>query len=211
MPSSQAILEGLRAIAVNWQGLAFTWHVAFGAGLVALALGWRPDRRLAGALFAIPLASVSALAWFAGNPFNGAAFAVLSAGLAGQAVRLPRGQVGVGVPWLVVAGALLTAFGWVYPHFLETQSQITYLYAAPLGLIPCPTLSALIGVALMIDGLRSRGWSMTLAAGGAVYGVIGWWRLGVNIDVILLAGAVVLGVAAVFRREPAATTPADGV
>jgi hypothetical protein len=210
MPSSQVVLDGLRAIANTWQGLAIAWHVALAASLAALVLGWRPAKRLAGALFAIPLVSVSALAWLAGNPFNGTVFAILAVGLAGQAVRLPHGRVAVASPWHVAAGGLLTAFGWVYPHFLATQSPATYLYAAPLGLIPCPTLSALVGLALMIDGLGSRWWSMTLALGGAAYGLIGWLRLGVTIDVILLAGAVALGIVAVFRRERVATVPVAG-
>jgi hypothetical protein len=210
MPSSQVILDGLRAIANTGQGLAVMWHVAFGAGLAALVLGWRPAKRLAGALFATPPASVSALAWLAGNPFNGTVFAILAVGLAGQGVRLPHGRVAVAVPWLVAAGGFLTAFGWIYPHFLEAQSLATYLYAAPLGLVPCPTLSALVGVALVIDGLGARWWSMTLAIGGAAYGLIGWLRLGVTIDVILLAGAVALGIVAAFRREPAAAAPVAG-
>ena len=210
MPSSQVILDGLRAIANTGQGLAVMWHVAFGAGLAALVLGWRPAKRLAGALFAIPLASVSALAWLAGNPFNGTVFAILAVGLAGQAVRLPHGRVAVAVPWLVAAGGLLTAFGWTYPHFLEAQSLATYLYAAPLGLIPCPTLSALVGLALMIDGLGSRWWSMTLAVGGAAYGLFGWLGLGVTTDVVLLAGAVALGIVVMFRREPGATASVAG-
>jgi hypothetical protein len=204
MPSPQAILEGLHAIANRWQMLAVAWHVAFGAALVALAAGWRPNRRLAGALPAVPLASVSALAWTESNPFNGMVFALLAVGVASVAARMPPGRVVLAGPWLVVAGGILTAFGWVYPHFLDAQPLAAYLYAAPLGLIPCPTLSALVGVALVVDGLGSRGWSLTLASAGAAYGMIGWLRLGVTIDIVLFAGAVTLAAAVMLRREHAA-------
>ncbi len=75
MPSSQKILEGLTAIANDWQALAIVWHVVLGALLLALLLGWRPSKRLAGVLLAVPLASVSVLAWISENPFNGTLFA----------------------------------------------------------------------------------------------------------------------------------------
>ena len=114
---------------------------------------------LAGILLALPLASVSLLAWLCGTPFNGTTFAIMTAALMGAAFSLPRTPLQVGAPWLVVPGVLLVAFGWVYPHFLRTDSWATYLYAAPLGLIPCPTLSAVIGTALVVRGLNSRGWS----------------------------------------------------
>ena len=73
------------------------------------------------------------------------------------------------------------------------------LYAAPLGLIPCPTLSALVGVALVVNGLGSRAWSLILSGSGVLYGVIGWFRLGVTIDGVLLVGAITLALAAVFH------------
>jgi hypothetical protein len=209
MPTSQQILDGLAAIANSRRALAVLWHVAFGVGISAFLLGWRPRRQLAGVLLALPLVSVSALAWLTGNPFNGTVFLLLAAALAWQAIRLPQARVGTGGTWLLAAGTLLTAFGWIYPHFLETDTWTTYLYAAPLGLVPCPTLSALVGMAMIFDGLGSRGWPMTLASVGAIYGLIGWLRLGVTIDLVLLAGAAVLGIAA-FRAERSVQASVEG-
>jgi len=48
---------------------------------------------------------------------------------------------------------------------------------------------------------------MTLATGGVAYGLIGWLRLGVTIDVVPLAGAVGLGLAAMLRRKATAAMP----
>lgn len=197
MPNSQSILEGLGAIANEYRFLAIAWHAVFGLCLTALALGLRPSRRLAGVLLAVPAASVSALAWLKGNPFNGTVFALLAVALGAQAVRLAPEPVRFGGAWRFGAGALLVSFGWSYPHFLETETWTSYLYAAPLGLIPCPTLSALVGAALMLDGFAIRGWPLVLAAGGTLYGLIGWLRLGVTMDLVLLAGAVLLGLTAV--------------
>jgi hypothetical protein len=142
---------------------------------------------------------VSALAWLSGNPCNGTTFALFATALAGVAFSLPRGPIRISPPWLAIPGVCLVAFGWAYPHFLQSGSWATYLYASPLGLIPCPTLSAVAGVALVIGGLGSRGWSLILAGSGVVYGLIGWFRLGVTIDAVLLVGATTLSAAAVSR------------
>lgn len=136
MPTSTEILAGLTALANDWRSLAIAWHLFFGAVLLGVVAGWRPSRRLAGVLLAAPLASVSVLAWAAGNPFNGTAFAILSLGLAALAARLRADPIRIGPPALAVPGALLVAFGWVYPHFLQAGSWIAYVYAAPLGLLP---------------------------------------------------------------------------
>jgi len=193
MPSTSQILEGLEAIAIEWRPLAIAWHVALGALLIAIARGWRAERRTLGLLLASPVACVGALAWSSGNAFNGPVFLIVSAGLVALALPMPGGAGRMAPRPFVIAGGALVAFGWVYPHFVNVETWFSHLYAAPLGLIPCPTLSAVIGLTLLMDGLDSRMWSRILAAVGALYGLIGWWRLGVTIDVVLLIGAVVLG------------------
>ena len=195
MPLPKQILEGLATISNDWQTLAIVWHLLTGAFLGAILLGWRPQKRLAGVALAAPLVSVSALAWGNGNPFNGAVFAAVAAVLASVALSLPGAPVRMAPGRLAAAGTFLVAFGWAYPHFLRTGSWATYLYAAPMGLIPCPTLSAATGTALLLGGLGSRAWSLVLAVTGLVYAVIGVMRLGVVIDLILLAGAAALAIA----------------
>jgi hypothetical protein len=201
MPSSAEILAGLQTIANGWPGIAVGWHVALGALLVSLFVGWRPGKQLAGVLLAAPLGSVSVLAWLAGNPFNGMVFGAMTLALIWVALKLPGTAVNVGAPWAVLAGGVLTAFGWIYPHFLVDASWTSYGYATPLGLIPCPSLSAVVGIALVLDGLGSRAWPLIVAAGGLMYGLIGAFRLGVVIDVVLLAGALILVVASARPRS----------
>jgi hypothetical protein len=202
MPSSADILAGLQHIAREWQAVAIGWHVALGALLAALFLGWRPGKRLAAILLATPLVSVSVLAWWAGNPFNGTVFALITLALIGAALRLPNAALGLGAPWAVVAGGFMTAFAWLYPHFLPSASWAALAYAAPLGLIPCPSLSAVVGVGLVLNGLDSRVWSLIIAAAGVVYGVVGVFRLGVAIDVVLLVGALMLVLATIRPASP---------
>jgi hypothetical protein len=79
-----------------------------------------------------------------------------------------------------------------YPHFLHTGSVFPYLYKSPLGLIPCPTLSFVTGMALILNNLRSRGWYITVIVAGLFYGFTGVFRLGVTIDLILIIAAVLL-------------------
>lgn len=192
MPTPEAILNGLRQISNDWMGLAVAWHAFFGAIAVALLLGKRPEKSVLASLLVLPLLSVSAMALISGNPFNGLVFGVSALFLGGTARRMPEGGVVRAPVWAVVAGSLLFAFGWAYPHFLDGATPWTYLYAAPTGLIPCPTLSALIGISLIVGGFESRRWSATLIALGLLYGFIGAVRLGVQIDWVLVAGAVAL-------------------
>lgn len=201
MPPLDEILRQLDAIANRWWMLAICWHALLGLALLAITAGFRPGKRAVGMLLAIPLASVSALAWLSGNPFNGTAFAILAAALAGVAFGMRDGRIRLSSPLLVISGLFMVAFGWVYPHFIRADSWVVYLYASPFGLIPCPTLSAIIGIALMIGGLNSRAWTLILSCAGAFYGLVGWLRLGVTIDVILLLGAAILSVTALSPKS----------
>ena len=205
MPSPEIILSGAASIANGWRTLAIGWHALLGTFVLAVLVGWRPSNRIAGYLFTAPLLSVSALAWASGNPFNGAMFAALALFLIGIATRLSKEPVDVASSPLLLLGALLVAFGWTYPHFLTADHWTAYTYAAPFGLLPCPTLSAVIGLTLVLGMLRSKLWSMTLAAAGFAYGAIGVFTLGVTLDYGLVAGATLLGaiagVSATWRSE----------
>jgi hypothetical protein len=192
LPTPYQILRGLSEIANDWRALAILWHVYFGILALALMLGAHPSRRLIGVSLGLPLLSVSALAWITGNPFNGTVLALSGITMIAVAVKLQDGRVQVASLWASTAGVLLFAFGWVYPHFLESSSFLPYLYSAATGLIPCPTLSIVTGFALILGGLGSRAWSLVLGITGIFYGIFGAARLGVEIDWLLLAGALTL-------------------
>jgi hypothetical protein len=192
MPSPEIVLEGLTSIARDAISVAVVWHAVLAVVLVALAFGWRPSRRLAASICAVPLGSVSVLAALHSNPFNTAVAGVGAIALMTLGLALPKTAVRrTSVPVAALALSLV-AFSWVYPHFLEDRSVLVYLYAAPLGLLPCPTLSAVIGLALLARGFESRSWSTVLAGLGLAYGVYGSLRLGVAIDGVLVAGALTL-------------------
>jgi hypothetical protein len=189
MPSSDSILTGLAATASDWHWLAVVWHVVLATLTLALLGGWRPAIRSFGRVVAMPIASVSVVSWISGNPFNGALFAALAAALYAASYGMRKADVDLASGW-VVPGGLLVAFGWGYPHFAHTQSWVAYTYASPFGLLPCPTLSVVIGLTLIGGDLRSTAWNIPLIVAGLLYGSIGVFRLGVVLDVTLLAGAI---------------------
>jgi len=192
MPTPNEILQSLALISNGQQFLAIFWHALLTALIAALLFGWRPTQRLGAMALALPLLSVSALAWLYGNPFNGAVFLLAAIGLGVLGSRRPPARVEPAPAWASAIGAAMVAFGWIYPHFLESASWAEYFYRAPTGLIPCPTLSVVIGFALLAKGFSSRPWSIGLAILGIFYSLVGAFRLGVVIDIGLLIGAVAL-------------------
>jgi sulfite exporter TauE/SafE len=191
MPSPAEILSGLERPANAAYPYAIVWHVAVGCVLLLLVLGWRPTPRIAGLLSTVPLMSVSALTWVYGNPFNAIVFAFASIVLVVLALRAPAAaRTARHETWSAVLGGSLVAFAWTYPHFLTGQPWYAYLYAAPMGLIPCPTLALIVGVSLVGNGPAGRTWTAALAAIATFYGLFGVLRLGVIIDLVLLVGAL---------------------
>ena len=205
MPSAEQILTGLKNISDSWGTLAILWHAYFAAIALALLFGLRPPRRLAGFLLVPPLVSVSVLAWIANNLFTGIVFAGLAFLLLFVTYRLGCDTVRIAPAGFLFPGLALFAFGWAYPHFLDSASLLPYLYQAPTGLIPCPTLAIVIGLTLVLDGLGSRALCFILGTVGVFYGVIGVARLGVVIDWTLLLGAVLILARAVMRPVQAKT------
>jgi hypothetical protein len=86
-------------------------------------------------------------------------------------------------------------FGVAYPHFLRTDSWSTFIYAAPFGVLPCPTLAAVVGLAMLAGLYRFRRWSGLLIVAAGVYGGIGVFRLDVVLDYGLIASTVALAAA----------------
>jgi hypothetical protein len=192
MPTPNEILQSLALISNGQQLLAILWHALLTALILALLLGWRPTQRLGAMGLALPLLSVSVLAGLHRNPFNGAIFLLAAVGLAVIGFRRPSDRIEQAPAWASAIGAAMVAFGWIYPHFLESASWAKYLYRAPTGLIPCPTLSLVLGFALLAKGFSSRPWSIVLAILGIFYSLFGAFRLGVVINIGLLIGTVAL-------------------
>lgn len=192
MPSPATILSELTAMANGWRWLAIGWHVWLAMLTGLLVAGWRPSARTAGWMVGAPLVSVALVAWLSGNPFNGAMFVALGAALGLESFRISSVQVRLASPAWIARGAALVGFGATYPHFLQVDSPAAYVVAAPFGLLPCPTLSVVIGSTLVFANLGSRRWNALLLAVAVLYGAIGVFRLGVALDWGLFIGAALL-------------------
>ncbi len=199
MPEAEYILQGLFQTANQFRVVGFAWHLVLAAILIALLAGLRPGRWV---VLVIPvlIASVSTVAWFANNPFNGAVSAVCAIMLGIFGVRLDT-PIRLANPFNVVIGAILVGFGWVYPHFVDVNTAAAYLILAPTGVIPCPSFSVAIGLTLVYRGFRSRAWSLTLVGFGLFYGVFGVFVLNVYIDVFLIIGALWLAVSSFVSEK----------
>jgi hypothetical protein len=198
MPPAEAVLNTASMLANEWRLLAIVWHVLLAALLIAACIGRVRSSRTVGVLAAAPFASVSALSWWSGNPFNGAVFATLAMLLVAIASRWRMRTVSIDRRPLTLLGGLLVTFGWTYPHFLSGPLW-GYAYAAPFGVLPCPTLSVVIGVTLILGLHRYTAWSAALAIVGLTYGAIGVVWLGVILDYGLLAGAALLAGATAYQ------------
>lgn len=192
MPAQHEILANLTRIANEATPVAIAWHWLLAVAAAAFAFGVRPSRRAGALALSLPVASVGLVGWVWGNLFNGSVFALAAIVLAVLAWRSEPGRIALGPTWAVALGAALVAFGWTYPHFLETESGLVYFYSAAMGTLPCPTLSLVIGLSLLIDSPGSRAWRLVLAGIGTFYGLFGVLRLGVTIDVALTLGALCL-------------------
>lgn len=177
------------------------WHLVLASLLGAFLIGCRLSTRLIAVTGVALVLSVSALSWFSGNPFNGTVFAALAIGLARATIRTPGAAAQIDSLRRALPGAALVVFGWTYPHFVSTDSWTEYAYAAPLGLIPCPTLSVVIGVTLLFREVGTSAWTVPLIITGFLYGFVGVFALDVVLDVVLLAGAFILTLAAAGGRS----------
>ena len=200
-PTPEEIISNLTELENAWRPLAIIWHIYFAAFAIAFLYGVRPSKRISGVLLALPFASVSILAWSIMNPVNGIAFALISILLIGVSVKLPQEKAQIAPLSAMIPGILMFIFGWIYPHFLDPSSSLSFLHSSPVGIIPCATLSIGIGITMILKSLGSRKTTVILGISGILYGITGVVQLGVTIDLILLLGSIVLLIFAFIKRN----------
>jgi hypothetical protein len=190
MPAPFEILNSLALAANKFTTIAIVWHLIILIFILLLITGRKFNTKQISAGLAIFLLSVAIIAVLVSNPFNAIMFAL--AALISGIMTLKFKPLVIGLKWdfVSVAGLIILIFGFVYPHFLEGDSYVRYLYASPMGLIPCPTLLAFIGISLMLRGFGSKKWMLVAALFGLFYGIFGVLRLKVYLDVVLIAGAL---------------------
>ncbi len=190
-PTSSEILQSLERISNDLLLLSVLYHLLIFGFTIALFNGWRPSNKVFGSVLALPLLSVSVISLWYENPFNGlmllASFTLLVLFL----IQTETKKIELSKRWLLVPAIIMLIFGWMYPHFVH-HTVYTYFVAAPIGLIPCPTLSLIIGFSLLFNGLDSKKWSFPLSLIGLFYGILGVFVLDVLIDAFLMGGSLIL-------------------
>lgn len=187
---SGVILDSAAAIANDWRAVAAAWHVIVAALAVTI---WRRsiDGRWIAVLLALMPLSVATMAAWSGNPFNATIFTALGLTMLALTATILSPHPCYASDRYGIAGAIMCAVGWFYPHFLS-GSAWQYLYAAPLGLLPCPTLAFVIGASLITNSFGSKTWAILVGSLGLLYGVIGVFALRVALDWFLVAGGAIL-------------------
>lgn len=192
MPNKEEILNGLQTIVNNYTALAIIWHVIFYILLAGLLFVWRPSNKLLALIISLPVLSVAILAWVTGNPFNGLLFTVLTVLIIIFGLKTTTDTISTSQASFMIAGIVMISFGIIYPHFITADTFLKYLYASPVGLIPCPTLSIIIGLLLIYNGLASPSITLTMIIFGLFYGIFGVLKLGVYLDIFLIFGTLAL-------------------
>ena len=192
MPKTEEIISGLRTIVNDYSTFAIIWHAVFYLLLAALIAKWQPSNKILGVLICLPLLSVAVFAWLSGNPFNGILFTIMAILIIIFGFKASNQPITISqVPFMVV-GIFMIVFGLFYPHFISADSFLKYLYASPVGLIPCPTLSIIIGFLLLYNGFGSQSITLTFIIFGLFYGIFGVLKLAVYLDVFLVFGTIAL-------------------
>ncbi len=192
MPTTEEILNGLSLAANKYFLFSIFWHIIVLIFLVLLFAGKKISSKFIMIGIIALFLSVSIITTLVHNPFNAVIFFLASLQFGYMALRYVHGKFGVRWDYISAAGLIMLVFGFVYPHFMENASFFKYLCASPLGLIPCPTLSAIVGITLLFHGFNSRRWMLWAAFIGLFYGVFGVLRLKVYLDTGLIAGALFL-------------------
>lgn len=201
--------------------LALLWHVSILAAVCALIVGWRPARSLALPLLAAPLISAAVAALRYHNPFNAVSLGLLSLTFLLLGARaavsadtrwsdmpsrdvLISGRRAVLLPaWTATLGVPLLAYGCFYPAFDASMPWYRLAYAAPVGVVPCPTLAVVAAFVLLARGWQTRAVPAVLAVWSAFYALFGIFLLGVRSDAGLFVAAIGLSILALQNaRRP---------
>lgn len=206
MPTAESILDSLRQISQRYQNVAIAWHMIIYSFLVVYTVSNKiPPARYLFYFISGLLLSVATVSWVAGNPFNGIVFGLGFLGMLYLSKKSPVRKAEVSALYQAT-GLLFMIAGLLYPHFLEGD-LVSYLYAAPTGLIPCPTLLFISGLMLLLPYQISKcGYGIILL--DLLYGTAGVFSLHIYGDALLFGAAAILLVRILsgFNRQVPAST-----
>ena len=162
-------------------------HVLVLAAVISLFVisNFKAKRLIFDLTLLVLFSTVAAMSLLVGNPFNFATFAILSFT---AAIEVVRGKNQVETPGSGFSTYLASAFiliGFVYPEFVKTSPWLLP-FVSPVGIVPCPTLLAAMGMLNLVRPRVSRLQYVVTTLTGIIYAVIGVFFLKVNLDIALL-------------------------
>jgi hypothetical protein len=202
MPSTDEILKALSLTANKYMLVAIFWHVVLiGFFFASFYLKQRISNHVVGYVLTLLLFSVSVWAWQSQNIFNGLVFLVTGIVFIVSTVKTKKEWITSNrVRWLRITGTIFFLSGIFYPHFLG-HDWIGYLYAAPTGLIPCPTLLTVTGFIIAFNTKQSISLLVSLLVLDIFYGLFGVIKLHVYLDQLLAAASLALLLQIILRSK----------
>lgn len=191
--NKEVILTYIQMVAGKYPVISILLHILILALIIALFLPGFKQKRIAfnGVLMVI-FASVASVALINGNPFNGLFFSILTIF---AVVELFRRRNEITVPALTSVDrstairnllCLAAVFvGILYPHFVNV-SPAMLLFFSPMGVIPCPTLTVILGLLNLYYPKINKGLYTVVTIAGMFYGLTGVFLLHVYIDIPLM-------------------------
>lgn len=137
-----------------------------------------------GSIFVLYL-SVSINALVFGNPFHLITFGILTVF---TLIELFRGKMQIAQSQIRINTFIALVFiliGFWYPEFVKAN-VFQLLLLSPVGIVPCPTLLATLGLLTLGYINVSKPLYIAAVIMGAIYGIIGTFVLGVKLDAALL-------------------------
>lgn len=185
--NTATILNYLEMVANSDLSVNMVMHVTVLAALAAVFLikGEWAKRYLFHFSIWMLFTSVTIRAITFGNPFHAVTFGILGV-VAFMHLVLNNMEIEPNRNKLQTAVALFfILIGLWYPEFVHKNLGAMLLYS-PMGVIPCPTLLATLGLmTLVYRGSGKLLYGATIII-GFVYGIIGTFVLGVYLDIALL-------------------------
>jgi len=198
MPPASEILEVTSNTAREMIALSIVWHSVILLVVFAMLRGWRPSARVGSSFLIAPSVSVFIASAVHSSWFNAASFLALALLLVAVTRALETPWRVRPTSWSVLLGGALVVYGFVYPHFVDGPWYRTF-YAAPTGVVPCPTLALVGGFTLITGANGSRAIAAVLAVWTTFYALFGILKLGVVLDLGLVAAALGLAFLSVRR------------
>jgi hypothetical protein len=190
MPTANEILLSLQFLANKYVEMSIAWHVIIVFVIILAIYNKKINTKLYLGICGFLFLSVSLMAAIVMNPFNFLFFLLLAIVFLRKSLLQVHSHLHFKRQTVSkVFAYLLILSGLIYPHFLGPEILV-YFMAAPVGIIPCPTLLVTSGLTLLFT-IPDIKLNYFLIPANVFYGAIGVFFLAVTLDIILLLAAII--------------------